>query len=130
MAIVNCPSCRRGLNLPNHLRGQLLQCPACGTTFELPAEPLPVAALLPLPIPEQASTPPPPDIESPGPDANAIAFGLDSEDQVTYYRVRNMVDDAVTWLHRTTLFDAMGIHLCFPCLLLVIVTRERWLAET
>jgi len=31
--IINCPSCDRGLQLPESLAGQAVQCPTCGHTF-------------------------------------------------------------------------------------------------
>jgi hypothetical protein len=31
--IINCPSCDRGLQLPDNLTGQAVQCPTCGHTF-------------------------------------------------------------------------------------------------
>jgi len=31
--VINCPSCDRGLQLPDSLAGQAVQCPTCGHTF-------------------------------------------------------------------------------------------------
>ena len=31
--IINCPACERGLQLPESLFGQQVQCPTCGHTF-------------------------------------------------------------------------------------------------
>ncbi len=33
MPLINCPSCRRELQLPEDLLGHLVKCPACGQTF-------------------------------------------------------------------------------------------------
>src|SRR5262245_22933243 len=37
MIALNCPSCRRALNLPDHLQGSWVKCPACQQTFQAPA---------------------------------------------------------------------------------------------
>jgi ribosomal protein S27E len=36
--IINCPSCDRGLQLPESLAGQPVQCPTCGHTFTASAD--------------------------------------------------------------------------------------------
>jgi hypothetical protein len=128
MATVNCPSCRRALNLPDHVRGQPVQCPACDTTFEIPAEPLPVATRQP-PTPQPLPAPPAPHDEPASPDPSGAAFDFNDEYQVAYYRVRNKVNDAASWLQRTIIFDAFAIHLCFPCFLFAF-RRERWMDQT
>ena len=62
--IINCPSCQRGLQLPDGLAGQAVQCPTCGHTFTASAN---GSAVEPVyrhddiePPPRRSSTPPPP----------------------------------------------------------------------
>jgi len=54
--IINCPSCDRGLQLPETLAGQLVQCPTCGHTFTASANGSGVSA----PIYRTADVEPPP----------------------------------------------------------------------
>jgi hypothetical protein len=48
---ISCPQCRRPLNVPAELIGQLVKCPACATTFraDLPGAPPPRRAVQPEP---------------------------------------------------------------------------------
>ena len=62
--IINCPSCQRGLQLPDSLAGQAVQCPTCGHTFTAsvngsPAEP--VYRHDDIESPPRRSSPPPQD---------------------------------------------------------------------
>jgi predicted Zn finger-like uncharacterized protein len=36
--IIDCPSCRRQLRVPDNLGGQLVKCPTCGHTFTAPTD--------------------------------------------------------------------------------------------
>jgi hypothetical protein len=38
MISLSCPSCRRPLSLPDHLKGSWVKCPGCKNTFQAPAE--------------------------------------------------------------------------------------------
>jgi hypothetical protein len=57
MSAIPCPQCGRRLKLGDDLRGQLVQCPLCGTAFEAPREepsppwrpPAPASGVPPLP---------------------------------------------------------------------------------
>ena len=54
--IINCPSCDRGLQLPENLAGQAVQCPTCGHTFTASADGRSDAA--PIYRPEDVQPPP------------------------------------------------------------------------
>src|SRR4051794_38833139 len=69
MAAVSCPSCRRALDLPDDLRGQSVQCPACATTFAIGAPESPRVAHAVTP------TPPPAPITADGTGFPTPAFG-------------------------------------------------------
>ena len=63
-AIINCPSCDRGLQLPESLAGQAVQCPTCGHTFTATANgssPAPIYRPDDVePPPSRRPSPPPP----------------------------------------------------------------------
>src|SRR5262245_48270094 len=53
--IIDCPSCRRQLRVPDNLAGHLVKCPTCGTTFTAPDP----AAAAPAPAPRPPEPAPP-----------------------------------------------------------------------
>jgi len=68
--VINCPSCQQGLQLPDGLAGQEVQCPSCSRTFTAP----PDRASSPPNYREEnvearpsrrPSPPPPPEVDSP-----------------------------------------------------------------
>jgi hypothetical protein len=66
--IINCPSCDRGLQLPENLAGQAVQCPTCGHTFTASANGIGEAAPIyrqedVQPTPSRRPAPPPPSYE-------------------------------------------------------------------
>ena len=62
--IINCPSCDRGLQLPESLAGQAVQCPTCGHTFTATANGSSAAPIYRRddvePPPSRRPSPPPP----------------------------------------------------------------------
>lgn len=56
MSIMNCPSCGKGLRLPDQTAGGQLQCPHCQNTF---TSPVPSDEAAPIPSAQITSSPPP-----------------------------------------------------------------------
>ena len=54
----SCPHCQQSLDIPEELLGQVVECPTCNGSIQLP-EPEPVAAPEPEPTPEPAPAPQP-----------------------------------------------------------------------
>jgi hypothetical protein len=63
--IINCPSCNRGLQLPDNLAGQAVQCPTCGHTFTASVNGSGAAPIYQHDdvVPPPSSRPPPPPAE-------------------------------------------------------------------
>src|SRR5262249_45944539 len=109
MMALNCPSCRRALNLPDHLQGSWVKCPACQQTFQAPATVIeaqvaPVAEPVAEQVPEVAR-----------PDPAAEAFNFESE-QGGYLRVRveARIRSAVNSLNAMIVLDGIiGLVCCF-----------------
>src|SRR4051794_5941935 len=55
MPIIDCPNCKKGLQLPDQYAGQLVKCPHCQDTFTAPAT---AFAPAPLVAPPPATTEP------------------------------------------------------------------------
>ena len=116
MATIKCPSCRRMLNLPPALRGTLVQCPACGTTFPGPAEEEPTVAVSP-----HAQSRSPRGRENQGsappePASRRSPFDVrDEAEETAYNRLRKKVQAAASRLRLAVLFDALSSITCCPC---------------
>lgn len=114
MPTLPCPSCRRLLQRPDHLRDALVQCPACGTTFAAPAEDQPV------PVPPPQSTLPPVTPPAPAPEPeHQREFHELVEKQPLRYRNQAALKSAVAWMRGALLLDAVLSVVCYcPSLLI------------
>jgi hypothetical protein len=103
MSPTRCPSCRRALALRDHLRGELVRCPMCGTSCNAPEEPGPARTTPPGSAVTQAPAPPPRPMPAADCDPDALHRdpGLTPDDRAS-------LRSAATWLKAAVVFNAVG----------------------
>lgn len=110
--IVLCGNCAERLTAPDHLAGQQVQCPTCGSLLRLPkATPIPVTPVKPAPQPAPAApmepSPPPPTRRSSYDEADDRELRLADEGHAEETEAEEPADGA--WRQLVERFDPHNI---------------------
>ncbi|MFO0927842.1 MAG: hypothetical protein U0736_12510 [Gemmataceae bacterium] len=122
MTTVHCPTCNRALRLPDTLEAATAQCPLCGTTFPVAAEPPLVAEPVRPEVPVERIVPLPAEPVEPSPRRPRPRTGeLNSPEDRAAREDRRAVVKAATWMKAAGWLGTFQVLTCGLCQGLVLV---------